>query len=58
MPTKKEQKHTTNETKRAKKEKKELEQKEAEMKKLAAQALRKGSSQGGKMLASLRKKTP
>lgn len=60
MPTSKktEQKHTINETKRAKKEQKELQDKEKEMKKLAAQALRQGSSQAGKMMASLRKKSP
>lgn len=61
MPTKKEQKHITNETKRVskqqQKEKKELEEKEKEMRRLAAQALRKGSSDAGKMMASLKKKS-
>ena len=61
MPTsskKAESKHTINEIKRSKKEQKELQDKEKEMKKLAAQALRKGSSEAGKMMASLRKKFP
>ena len=40
----------------AKQAQKDLSEKEANLRKLASEALRKGSSEGGKMLAALRKK--